>query len=359
MLITLITPIIILASLAASVFISQDFANYKVIHKPSPSEIKALYITGYTAGSKSRRAQLVKVIEETELNALIIDIKDASGRVFFDTNVPLVEEINAEDIRIPDLAEFINELNNKGIYSIARIVVFNDPYLASHKPEIALQSVNGGNWRDYKGQMWVDPTRKEVWDYNLDIVQEAIDLGFDEINFDYIRFPSDGNIRTIVYDNLDKNNSYEDKNRVMREFYDYVNQKMQFEQIITSADLFGMTLWRSDGMNIGQRLEDAAPNFDFIAPMVYPSHYPPGFEGFANPAEHPYEIIYSSLMAGQPKMEGQRAKIRPWLQDFDLGAVYTPEMIVAQKQAVYDGGGQGWMLWNAANNYTVGGLSAE
>ena len=359
MIITLITPIIILASLAASIFISGNFGSYEVIHKPSPSEVKALYITAYTAGNKNRREDLVKVIEDTELNAIVIDIKDASGRVFFNTDVPLVDKIGAEQIRIPDLKEFLIELRKKGIYTIARIVVFQDPYLAESMPEIALKSTSGNIWRDYKGQAWVDPTNKLIWDYNLDIVKEAIDLGFDEINFDYIRFPSDGNIRTIVYANLDNNSSYEDKNRVMKEFYEYVNQRMQFEKIITSADLFGMTLWRSDGMNIGQRLEDAAPNFDFIAPMVYPSHYPSGFEGFANPAENPYEIIYRSLVAGQPKIEGQRAKLRPWLQDFDLGAVYTPEMIVAQKKATYDGGGQGWMLWNASNNYTIGGLEAE
>lgn len=353
---TIISYFLTIMSLVAPVFVSNDFQSYNISHKPSIDEVKAIYLTGYTAGSKTRRQALRDVVNSTELNAMVIDVKDASGRVFFDTNIEHVDNIGSEDIRIPDLKDWLQELKADGIHTIARIVVFNDPYLASHTPEIALKHQSGGLWRDYKGQMWVDPTKKFVWDYNLDIARAAIDLGFDEINFDYVRFPSDGNIKTIVYDNVDNK---EDKNRVMKEFYEYVNKNMSYYPVLTSADLFGMTLTRHDGLNIGQRLEDAAPNFDYIAPMTYPSHYPVGYDGLDNPADHPYRIIYGDLVKAQSAMAGQRAKLRPWLQDFDLGAVYGPDKIIAQKQAVYDGGGNGWFLWNASNNYTIAGLEKE
>jgi len=318
-------------------------------------ENKGIYITAYTAGMKQRRAELVKLIEETELNSIVIDLKDYSGKIFVKTDIPLAKEIEAEEIRIPDISQWLKELKQKGIYTIARITVFQDPYLAEMKPEIALKSKNGGLWRDFKGLAWVDPTQKIIWKYNLDLAKEAIKLGFDEVNFDYVRFPSDGKTSEIVYANLDNT---AEKSKVMAEFYRYLGQNLAFYPVITSADLFGMVLWRSDGLNIGQRLEDAAPYFDYICPMVYPSHYPSGFEGFANPAEHPYEIIYRSLIRAKDKMANFRAKIRPWLQDFDLGAEYTPEMIVKQKQATYDGNGFGWILWNASNRYDGGGLDA-
>jgi len=358
MLASIVNFLIIIPVILGSFLITFDKQTYQVIKKPKIIENKALYITGYTAGWKARREELVKLIEETELNSIVIDIKDASGRIFFDTNIPLADEIGSEDIRIPDLKDFLAELKQKEIYTIGRIVVFQDPYLAKNKPEIALQSKYGGLWRDYKGQSWVDPTQRLVWDYNLDVAKEAVKIGFDEINFDYIRFPSDGPIRQISFAHLDDATNG-GKSEEMKKFYRYLNKVMSSQPALTSADMFGMVLWRDDGMSIGQKLADAYPNFDFICPMVYPSHYPIGFEGFENPAAHPYEIIYRSLIRAEeycPEKEPCRAKIRPWLQDFDLGAVYTPDMIKLQKQATYDSGGYGWLLWNASNHYTVGGL---
>lgn len=360
MFISFVTFAVIFLNIVTSLFLTQNQSTYTIIHKPELKEVKAIYLTGYTAGWKARRNELIQFVENTELNAVVIDIKDASGRIFFETDLALAEEIGSVQVRIPDLEEWLKELKEKGIYTIARIVVFQDPYLARNMPEIALVNQFGELWRDYKGQAWVDPTRQLVWDYNIDLAKEAVKIGFDEINFDYIRFPSDGNIKAIVYANLDNDNQKEEKNLVMKEFYEYVNDSLKFEPVLTSADLFGMTLLRSDGMNIGQRLEDAAPNFDFIGPMVYPSHYPPGHQGFANPAEHPYEVILHSLNSGKNIIEqAGRAQLRPWIQDFDLGAVYTPAMIQAQIQASIDGGASGYFVWNASNNYTVAGFKPE
>ncbi len=355
-----ITWIIVLASLGGSFFITSSNSTYSTVVKPVKQEVKAIYLTAYTAGQKTRREELASLVDNSELNSLVIDIKDATGRIFFPTSIALAKKIGSEQILIPDLKDWLVKLKQRGIYTVARIVVFQDPYLANKMPDIALKSKSGSIWHDYKGQSWVDPTQKSVWDYNLDLAKEAVKIGFNEINFDYIRFPSDGNIKQIVYANLDNNNEKQQKNIVMKEFYEYVNSTLKFEPVITSADLFGMTLWRSDGMNIGQRLEDAAPNFDFISPMVYPSHYPAGFEGFANPADHPYEIVYRSLKKGEAAMAAaNHAQLRPWLQDFDLGAVYTADMIRQQKQASSDSKANGWLVWNASNRYTIDGFDSE
>ena len=350
----LVNGLIIIVSLLFSVFLTfNQESTDPILTRPKLIENKGIYLTAYTAGDKKRRGELIDLIDQTELNSVVIDLKDYSGRIFFDTNIALADQIKSEDVRIPDLADWLKELKKKGIYTIARIVVFQDPYLAQKMPQIALRAKNGEIWRDYKGLSWVDPTQKFIWDYNLDLAKEAVKIGFDEINFDYIRFPSDGDIKQIVYANLDNS---EDKSRAMREFYRYTALTLSFYPVITSADLFGMTLWRSDGLNIGQRYEDAAPYFDYISPMVYPSHYPAGFEGFNNPAQYPYEIIYRSLMRVKDKIPHNQAKIRPWLQDFDLGADYTPEMIKLEKKATNDANGFGWLLWNASNRYTIAGL---
>ncbi|MFA6322899.1 MAG: putative glycoside hydrolase [Candidatus Buchananbacteria bacterium] len=319
--------------------------------KPQKIENKGIYLTAYIAGMKQRREELVDLINQTELNSVVIDVKDYSGMIFFDTNLAEVDKIGAEDIRISDLKNWLKYLKQQGIYTIARITVFQDPYLAENKPEIALKSKSGGIWRDKKGLAWVDPTQRYVWEYNINLAKETAKLGFDEINFDYIRFPSDGDIKQIVYANLDKNG---DKSKVMADFYQYLDQSLTFYPVLTSGDMFGMVLWRNDGLNIGQRFEDAAPHFDYICPMVYPSHYPPGFKDFANPADHPYEIVFQSL--DRVKNAKYRAKVRPWLQAFDMGAVYDDQKIRLQKKATYDSGGYGWLLWNASNRYTNKGL---
>ena len=340
----------------ASLVLSGSRDTFNMYQKPESQTVKAIYLTAYTAGNKTRRAELVDLIKRTELNAMVIDLKDYSGRIFFDTNIKLARDIGAVDVRISDIRSWLSELHKQGIYTVGRIVVFQDPYLAEQRPNIALQSVDGGLWHDHKGLSWVDPTQKLVWKYNLDLAEEAVNLGFDEINFDYIRFPSDGNIKKIVFADLDKNGG---KNAVMNKFYRYVDFRMRFLPARTSADVFGMVLWRNDGLNIGQRLQDASPHFDYVAPMVYPSHYPAGFEGHDNPAEHPYDIIYKSLVRAGDGLKHGRAELRPWIQDFDLGAEYTPEMIRQEIQASYDAGARSWYVWNASNRYTAAAFLAE
>jgi len=165
----LVNGLIIIVSLLFSVFLTfNQESTDPILTKPKLIENKGIYLTAYTAGDKKRRGELIDLIDQTELNSVVIDLKDYSGRIFFDTNIALADQIKSEDVRIPDLADWLKELKKKGIYTIARIVVFQDPYLAQKMPQIALRAKNGEIWRDYKGLSWVDPTQKFIWDYNLD-----------------------------------------------------------------------------------------------------------------------------------------------------------------------------------------------
>lgn len=326
-----------------------------VVVKPIFSNLKAIYVTAYSAGDKSKFGELIDLVKKTELNAMVVDVKDYTGRVFIKTGNPIMHKIGSIKQNYNQI-KLIKTLKDNKIHSIARISTFQDPYLAEKMPEMALRTSSGRIWRDYKGLSWVDPSRKEVWKYNVDIAKAAIHLGFDEVNFDYIRFPSDGDLSQIDY-KFAKNGLT--KNEVMANFFRYVNRELRYYPIITSVDLFGMTLWKSSGLGIGQRFEDAVDKFDYIYPMVYPSHFPENFEGYENPADHPYEIVYNSLDKQRKFLSGRLTQMRPWIQDFDIGAVYDAVKIRDQMRAATDAGVDGWLIWNASNRYTADALLLE
>jgi hypothetical protein len=315
-----------------------------------PLYCKGIYMTSWIAGTR-RAEELVRVVERTELNCMVIDIKDSTGRLGYEIEVPLAKEIGANQGRIRDIDGLLSRCHRAGIYAIARIVVFQDPCLAKARPEWAVKEQGGSVWRDRKGLSWMDPACREVWKYNLDLAKEAVIRGFDEIQFDYVRFPSDGKISLCHFPFWDKRIP---KYEIMRQFFSYASAELAPYKIPISVDLFGLTLWRDDDLNIGQRIIDAMYYVDYICPMVYPSHYPPQFLGFRNPAEHPYEIVYQSLIRGQSILSQARARarLRPWLQDFNLGARYDLEKILLQKRAVYDSRSFGWVFWNPQNRYT-------
>lgn len=323
-------------------------------HLKTPSPLKALYITSWTAGSIERREKLIDLIDSTELNAIVIDIKDYTGRISFLIDNPELQAIGSVKKIIPDIKVLIQQLHAKNIYIIGRIAVFQDPHLVAKHPEWAVKkdSARTAIWQDYKDLTWLDVGAPGVWDYVVLLAKESYALGFDELNFDYIRFPSDGNMKDIYYPWSD---GYE-KPEVLREFFSYLHDNLKHLGLVLSADLFGMTTTNADDLNIGQVLEVALPYFDYIAPMVYPSHYPPTFLGLGNPAAHPYEVVRYSLDAAYQRASTTPQKIRPWLQDFSLGAVYTAKMVREQIQATYDSGFDSWMLWNSANRYTAAAL---
>lgn len=331
-----------------------------ISHIKTPEVVKAIYLSGWVAGTKSIRDKLVKIIDETELNAVVIDIKDSTGRISFKIDDPLIEEIGSVENRIANIRELTNLLHQKGIYIIGRISVFQDPFLSKLKPEWSIKRLSDGEvWKDKKGLSFLDPMNQNVRDYTTAIALGSYHLGFDEINFDYIRYPSDGNMKDINYD-LKEGETRADN---IEDFFVNLSSKMkEIENIPISADLFGLTTEVIDDMGIGQVWEKAIPHFDYICPMVYPSHYPASYNNFDNPALHPYEVITRSLDSAIKKTEaiGQSiSKIRPWLQDFDLGAVYTKELVKEQIKATNDLGLSSWMLWDPSNKYTPEALELE
>lgn len=328
---------------------------FAVTHIKTPESVKALYMSSWVAGNKKLRDNLVNIIDTTELNAIVIDIKDYTGRISFKTENLELQSIGSSENRIPDIKEFIGELHDKGIYVIGRISSFQDSYLVHKKPEYAVTTKSGEVWKDRKGVSWLDVSARPVWDYLALIGDESYANGFDELNFDYIRFPSDGNMLDIAYP-FSQGKSKPD---ALKGFFAFIDTTFRAKHIPISADLFGMTTSNTDDLGIGQVLENALQHFDFVAPMVYPSHYPTNFIGITNPAAKPYEVIHYALSKGAERASTTPLKIRPWLQDFSInGTEYTPEMVRAQVQATYDVGLTSWMLWNAANRYTVSALES-
>jgi len=368
-----------------------DIENQKPLDSP-PEIIKAIYLTGWSAGNPAKIKYLIDLVKTTEINAVVIDIKDYSGYVAYDSQVPEVKKYDAKEIRIPLINKLIKQLHDEGIYVIARITVFQDPQLSQARPDLTVKSKKtGGPWLDNKKLSWIDPAAKEGWNYNITIAKEAASRGFDELNFDYIRFPSDGDLSDMNFTFWDKKTS---KSLVMGIFFKTLRQELAGTKI--SADLFGLATVNQDDLGIGQVIERAYEYFDYVAPMVYPSHYASGFLGYKNPALYPYEVVKYSLDSaikrllnyGKPQTAtstasstiasstantsssiGQltvgnpliKAKLRPWLQDFDLGADYTASMVKKEIQAVTDSLGDnfsGWMLWNPSNVYTKGVLES-
>jgi hypothetical protein len=325
-------------------------------HVATPSAVKALYMSACVAGTPSIREKMVRLVEETEANSLVIDIKDYSGSVSFATGDEEFASAEEEGCFVQDMRGFIESLHKKGIYVIGRVTVFQDPLFANAHPQLAVQKKSDKSvWKDYKGLSFIDVGARQYWDRVVSLSEHSYKAGFDEINFDYIRFPSDGNMKDIYFplsEDLIIANPDLGKAEVLREFFSYLYNAIRPQGIIMSADLFGMTTTNTDDLNIGQILEYALPYFDYIAPMVYPSHYPKGFIGLSNPADKPYEVVKYSMDRAFARASTTPQKIRPWLQDFNLGATYTAAMVRAQMQATYDAGLTSWMLWDAANTYT-------
>ena len=322
-------------------------------HVKTPEAVKAIYMSSWVAGTKEWRAELVEFVKKSELNSIVIDVKDYTGRISFDTGDPAIKEMGSEEIRVKDMKTFVETLHDADIYAIARITVFQDPFYAKKHLDQAVQKKNGTIWKDKKGLSYLDPGAREFWDYTIEVAKASEAAGFDELNFDYIRFPSDGNMADIKFPVAGKRPKVE----VLTEFFAYLNNALSDLPVPISADVFGMVATNYDDLNIGQVLESIAPYFDYVAPMVYPSHYPPTFQGYKNPAAHPYEIVYFSMNKAVLRLSAPTStptKLRPWLQDFDLGATYDAEKVRAQIQAVYDSGLTSWMIWDAANRYTRG-----
>lgn len=372
---------------------------------PTPESVKAIYMSQCVVGTPSFREDLVELIDETELNAVVIDIKDYTGKLAFTTDNPELAHAVSDQCGARDMKAFLAHLHRKGIYTIGRITVFQDPYYSRLHPELAVKfrDPEGAIWEDHKGLSFIDVGAKPFWEYIVTLSKEAHALGFDELNYDYIRYPSDGPMKNIAFDWAGDTS----KQVVLEEFFAYLHSHMKDSESYPpgvtpptlSADLFGMVTTNYDDLSIGQVLERAFPYFDYVAPMVYPSHYPPGFNGWSDPNTVPYKLIKFVMDSAVRRAEAESSTIhtrgaepiyetvlvppvssttatttkkvetgrytkeaydkdiiRPWLQDFDYGGDYDVAEVKAQIQATYDAGLDSWMLWAPSNRYTRGAL---
>lgn len=326
-----------------------------VSHQPAPKPLRGVYMSSWIAGNKEMREKLLKRLEGTNINTIVLDVKDTSGKIVVKLDAPALAKYESFDSHVPDIVEFVNELHQKGYYVIGHIAVFQDNHLTKLRPDLAINRTDDGQiWKDDKGMAWLDPSSKEVWDYAVAVAKEAYVAGYDELNFDYIRFPSDGEISKMRFPYYDP--TKKTKSQVIEEFFNYLHGQMQDIGAPTSADLFGMTTTNTDDLGIGQILEKATPYFDYICPMAYPSSYPANFRGIKKPALNPYTIVKISMDSGVKRMNAQglpAEKIRPWLQDFNLGATYTTKMVQSEIKAVNDSGLDSWMMWDPNNKYTI------
>jgi hypothetical protein len=340
-------------------------------HVGTPSPLKSIYMTACVLSTVEFKQDLVDLIDETEINAVVIDIKDFSGTISFPSDNPKLYGTQGTGCKATGVKEFIQMLHDKDIYVIGRVTVFQDNVMTKIRPDLAVKRASdGGVWKDNKGISFIDVGAKEHWDYMVELAKESYALGFDEINFDYVRYPSDGNMKDIAFPHSDGTNKPES----LRKFFAYLHDQLKDTGIVTSADLFGMTTTNTDDLNIGQVLENALPYFDYVAPMVYPSHYPNNFNGWANPDDHPYDLIYFTMKSGADRAEALRTasttpadiaarvgkhQLRTWIQDFDYGGDYGPTEVRQQIDASVAAGVPSWMLWAPSNRYTREALKSE
>lgn len=337
---------------------------------PKPDKLRAVYFSGWTAGSPDRIKQVVELAKTTELNSVVIDIKDDKGLLSYKSNVKEVIENGAIEVKY-DVKKVIEELHAGNVFVIARLVCFKDPILPKKHPELAFKKKDGSLWRDNSGNLWVNPFNKAAWDYNIKIALEAIDLGFDGIQYDYVRFCNDGSIKNIYFgENFDPNTKSDAIAEFLKKSYEEIHTKRGRE---LSADVFGISaVATADDKIIGQNWEKLAQHVDYLSPMVYPSHYATVLQNgvgqeingvkFTKPDLEPYNVVYQTLLSGKKRLEKANIKvnIRAYLQAFTAPWIgkgyyqkYGAEQIKQQIKAVYDAGYTEWILWDPANKYPL------
>ncbi len=312
-----------------------------------PFQARGIYIPFGLLAVPERVIELLDMIDRTELNAVVVDVKSDYARLAWPSKVTLAVEAGADQPGLMDLTQFVSECRKRDIYAIARMVIFKDDRLARARPDLAVKRVDGRPYVDWEDLQWSDPFRGEVRQYNLDLLQEVIALGFDEVQFDYLRFPSDGKITSLAYA---QESTLESRTATMAEFCRQAHELTNLSPAFLSADVFGLTVWVESGdMGIGQRLEDIAPYMDYMSPMLYPSTFIPGNLGLDAPLLYPYEVINRSV---EREQERSATLVRPWLQHYTLGGVdYGPVELLKQKRGAEDAGSSGWIYWNAAGRY--------
>lgn len=311
-----------------------------VSHAEIPSKLTGVYLPPNHL-SKRRLSEFIHYSRYTKMNAVVLHMKDPRGMIYWDSANPVAKEIGA----VSDNHYIIRELpllKSKGIWTIAKIDVFIDSRLAQHKPGYGVKNSHTGElWADYSGLNWTNPYDPCVWEYNINLARELVMEGFDEIQFDYIRFPSDGNLSRLNYPEKPEGLTMA---KCIGRFLEKAHAELKPLGAVISVDLFGLTAWKTSDFGVGQVIEEMSPYVDIICPMFYPSHFPKGFLGFKNPSDHPKKIMYQSSIM-MKKRTGK--SIRPWVQGF----WYSADKIFQQLSALEKAGISDWMVWQSSGDY--------
>lgn len=316
--------------------------------------VRALYVNRFAAQSSRKMAKLIGMADSSEINAFVIDLKDEFGLNYRSTN-PDIQRNAGNAGTIPNLPAFLDTLKAHGIMPIARLVVFKDSVAARMNPTETIRKSDGSTWRDKQGLAWVDPYSPKIREYNIAVAEELVRMGFEEIQFDYIRFPEPyKSLPTQVF----PTSKGVSKPQALADFLQQARTRINALGVRSTADIFGLVTTVKGALEIGQEWEVLAPVTDVLLPMVYPSHYPPGSFGIARPNADPYQVVYTAIKRARERDEKlgitAQGHVRPWLQAFSLGQPkYGAEQLTAQKKAVYDAGYDGWVLWSPGSNYDV------
>ncbi len=333
----------------------QDFAASSLDQDPpeltlAPFQVNALYLSVFGIGDAKLRDGAIESLKANRMNSLVIDVKGDRGLIPFKVDIPLAAQVGAQKvITVKDMPALLSKLREQGIYLIARIVVFKDDPLAGAKPEWAVSMKRGGPFRDREKLRWMDPFRKEVWDYNIAIAKAAAEAGFDEIQFDYVRFPD--NKGTV----FSQPATEESRTRTITGFLQAAHKALVPYNVVVAADIFGYVLWNTNDTDIGQKIEPIMEAVDVVAPMLYPSGFQDGIPKYRNPVQHPYEVVLLSLKHARERTSTTPNRFRPWLQAFrDYafgGKAFNEQEMKTQVKAAEDFGAWGWMFWNPRNVY--------
>ncbi|HWP75720.1 MAG TPA: putative glycoside hydrolase [Methylomirabilota bacterium] len=334
----------------------------EVTVKLPPHPIRAAYLTYYGVADRGIRQRVLDLVSRTELNAVVIDVKGDRGMIPYRTAVQAAIDAGAQGpVIIKDFEEQLAAWKAQGIYTIARIVAFKDNLRATTRPDLAIIDTHTGKpWIDRENLAWVDPFREENWDYLIAVAKEAVAKGFDEVQFDYVRFPTDGKLSAARYS---QPNNATTRLPAIAAFLAKARRELGPTGAFLGADVFGYTAFNSNDTDIGQRVEELSAHLDYMCPMVYPSGYHLGIPGVRNPMKNPYEVVKESVRLTRQRSQNPAMQVRPWLQDFKDYAfdkrIFGPGEVSAQIRGAGDAGASGWMLWNPKNDYTAAALKPK
>lgn len=314
--------------------------------------IRALYLNRFAPQSPRKMQHLFGIADSTEINGFVVDMKDEFGLNYRSANPNFRRNAGTDKGMVGNVRALVDSIKAHGLVPIARIVTFKDPVAANINPEWTIRREDGSIWQDHQGLAWVNAHNKDVWEYNLGVAEELVKLGFEEIQWDYIRFPE-------PYRSLPKQvfpGATLSKPDALAAFLTVAQERLSRLGVRNTADVFGLVTTVRGPLEVGQHWEKLSPHVDVMLPMVYPSHYPPGAFGIPRPNAEPYKVLKFALdavRARDAKLGITRAEhVRPWIQAFSLGKpVYGAEQITAQKQAIYDAGFKGWVLWSPGSKY--------